>query len=60
MGMASDIAPRFFVDAMFKDVPGAEFDEDSKIYILPCDSQVNVSLSIGYVSFGFLTRELKF
>lgn len=41
---------------MFKDIPGAEFDEDNSIYVVPCDTAVNVSLTIGYVIFSLTFR----
>lgn len=46
-GITLDIAPRSFVDAMFKDIPGAEFDDDFGLYRIPCDAKVNVSLVFG-------------
>ncbi|CAL1701692.1 unnamed protein product [Somion occarium] len=50
-GISLDIAPKTFVDAMFKDVPGAFFDEDSRLYVVPCDTKLNVSLVAGDIEY---------
>lgn len=35
--------PQFYLDAIYKDVPGAKFDEADGVYWLPCDAYVNVT-----------------
>ncbi|KAJ3529543.1 hypothetical protein NM688_g7840 [Phlebia brevispora] len=49
-GTARAAAPPLFVDAMYKDMPGAEFDGVSK-YTLPCNNMVTVSIAIGNLTF---------
>ena len=41
--------PQFYLDAMYKDLPGAVFVEEGGYYQLPCDTKVNISMIIRYV-----------
>ncbi|KDQ59305.1 hypothetical protein JAAARDRAFT_192815 [Jaapia argillacea MUCL 33604] len=46
-GTSTGLVPRFYADAMFKDLPGAVFNDSINRYLLPCDSKVNVSFVFG-------------
>ncbi|KAH9917043.1 aspartic peptidase domain-containing protein [Fomitopsis serialis] len=50
-GTSFATAPRYYVDAMYKDVPGAEFNESIGSYTLPCDTKLNVSMVFGSSEF---------
>ncbi len=39
-------APAYYVDAMYKDLPGAIFDGKTG-YTVPCNSKVNISMVFG-------------
>ncbi|KAK7691394.1 hypothetical protein QCA50_004793 [Cerrena zonata] len=57
-GISLDIAPKGFVDAMFQNVPGAVFDESTRNYIVPCNTKVNVSLSVGGLEYPIHPADL--
>ncbi|KAL6302519.1 aspartic peptidase domain-containing protein [Sparassis latifolia] len=40
-------APPYYVDAVYKGIPGAIFDEDQKTYQVPCETKLNVSMVFG-------------
>ncbi|KAH9948706.1 aspartic peptidase domain-containing protein [Amylocystis lapponica] len=46
-GTTCGAAPQFYVDAMYKNVPGANFSKDLQSYILPCDTRLNISMVFG-------------
>ncbi|KDQ59377.1 hypothetical protein JAAARDRAFT_34102 [Jaapia argillacea MUCL 33604] len=46
-GTSFALAPRFYADAIFKDVPGAVFNTAHSMYTVPCDTKVNVSFIFG-------------
>ncbi|CAL1702627.1 unnamed protein product [Somion occarium] len=46
-GTSLSTAPPDYVDAMYKNLPNASFDDESGFYIVPCDSKVNVSMVFG-------------
>ncbi|KDQ57373.1 hypothetical protein JAAARDRAFT_36005 [Jaapia argillacea MUCL 33604] len=46
-GTSYALAPRFYADAIFKDVPGAVFNMTQSMYTVPCDTKVNVSFVFG-------------
>lgn len=50
-GTARAQAPQDVVDAMYRDLPGSEFDGCCQ-YTLPCDTKMNISVVVGYVSFS--------
>ncbi|OBZ76478.1 Aspartic protease [Grifola frondosa] len=46
-GTGAALAPPYYVDAMYKDIPGAQYSPDDQFYYVPCDSKVNVSVVVG-------------
>ncbi|KAH9838434.1 aspartic peptidase domain-containing protein [Rhodofomes roseus] len=46
-GTSLATAPRYYVDAMYKDVPGSKFNKSIGYYTLPCDTRLNVSMAFG-------------
>ncbi|KAH9947685.1 aspartic peptidase domain-containing protein [Amylocystis lapponica] len=46
-GTSLATAPPFYVDAMYANIPGANFSDDLQSYYLPCDSKINISMLIG-------------
>lgn len=42
-------APPYYVDAMYKTVLGAVYDSTIQGYIVPCDTQLNITLVFGSV-----------
>ncbi|THH26649.1 hypothetical protein EUX98_g7539 [Antrodiella citrinella] len=49
-GTSFATAPPDYVDAMYADIPGAQFDGQSS-YIVPCDVRVNVTLVFGNLTY---------
>ena len=41
--------PQTYAAAIYGDVPGAQLYSSSGIYVLPCDTKINVSFVFGYV-----------
>ncbi|KAJ3554113.1 hypothetical protein NM688_g3271 [Phlebia brevispora] len=46
-GTTEATAPPYYVDAMYKDIPGATFDENINGYYVPCDTKTNISMVFG-------------
>lgn len=53
---AAATAPQYYVDAMYKDYPGAVWNDSIGFYTLPCDAKINVSMVFGYgcILFAYL------
>ncbi|KZT07621.1 acid protease [Laetiporus sulphureus 93-53] len=46
-GTALANAPEYYVDAMYKDLPGSVWNETLGRYVLPCTTKVNISMVFG-------------
>ncbi|KZT73137.1 acid protease [Daedalea quercina L-15889] len=46
-GTSYATAPQYYVDAMYKNVPGAVYNDSIGFYTLPCDTKLNVSMVFG-------------
>ncbi|KAI0076318.1 acid protease [Panus rudis PR-1116 ss-1] len=46
-GSTSMLAPRAFVDEVFGGLPGAQWEEITKRYLVPCDAKMNFSVIFG-------------
>ncbi|CCM06426.1 uncharacterized protein FIBRA_08687 [Fibroporia radiculosa] len=44
-------APQYYVDAIYKSLPGAVFSSDINGYIIPCDTAINVSMVFSGVKY---------
>jgi hypothetical protein len=43
--------PKSMVDAIYRQVPGSQFSAKDKLWVLPCDSEINVVFKFGGVSY---------
>ncbi|OCH94399.1 acid protease [Obba rivulosa] len=43
--------PSLYVDAMYKNVPSAQFDQDAGRYVIPCNTKLNISMTFGNNTF---------
>lgn len=46
-GASHTYAPPSVVEALYRDLPGATFDDESNVWMLPCDTEINAALQIG-------------
>ncbi|KZT73607.1 acid protease [Daedalea quercina L-15889] len=50
-GTSLALVPRYYVDAMYKDLPGAVFLEEGGYYQVPCETKVNISMVFSSISY---------
>ncbi|TDL21727.1 acid protease [Rickenella mellea] len=50
-GGTQSLVPQFYADAIYSNVPGAEFDSSQGVYIVPCNTKIDVSFLFSGIAY---------
>ncbi|TDL13727.1 acid protease [Rickenella mellea] len=50
-GTSLALIPKFYADAIYSDVPGAQFNTALNVYIVPCDTKIDLSFVFGGIAY---------